>query len=498
MGAKAALEIVDCEIEPLIDDGGEEKPLHPGQKRAWHSPRRYVAIFAGWRSGKTVLGPWWILREMQRNGPGDYGVLAPSYPMLDNKARPELLRVLRKKLGSKSYSTSGNIITITPYGCLKLWGMVSLTEVRILMRHADRAEAIEAFDAKGLWVDEPGQIEGNETWEAIQARVSIGRYRILLTSRPFKINWYIKEIWDRVMGKSHQRRADADEQIEVINFKSTDNPAFSQEEYDRQKGRMRTWRFMMKFDGIPTKAAGGIYDCFDESTHTCPRFPIPDHWPRVKGTDFGTKNMAGVFAAKNPDTGVYYVYRSYHRPGESWEGHISNWRLGEPTDTDEITRDPTDYGGSGSENDWRAEFAEHGYIILKPKIGDVDTGIQCVYAMFATRKLMIFADLQTLISKVENYSQKITEEGEPIPDTIEDKAANHHCDCLRYLCVGVTYGADTSVTVRNRKGEDEKTKRAKRDEDDYLYREPTPGQYKDFGPEGRRQKRPGAGLAFRR
>lgn len=416
----------------------------------------------------TVIGPWWLIREMQRKGPGDYAVLAPTYPLLDNKGRPELLRVLRKKLGSGSYSTSGNIVNITPKGQLALWGKVSDIEVRILMRHADRVEAIEAFDARGLWVDEPGQIEGDEVWDAIQARVSIGLYRILLTSRPFKLNWYIKEIWNRVMDKTAKRKADADPQIDVINFKSTDNPAFSKEEYKRQKARMIEWRFLMKYDGIPTKAAGIIYDDY----LTVVREPVHFTWQRSAGHDFGKLNTGGLWAFKHPTRKStegrpqWVIYSSYLNGNRTASEHIDSFLYGEDPmhpfadkkerspETWRVARKqnaegewepipPWAWGGNATtEDDSRELWSINGYPIAKPPIPRVMEQIDIAYAMLKTREIVLCEDLSFLIGELDAISNEVDDEGYVDQEKIVSESKYHRAACLRYLAVGLSRSAE--------------------------------------------------------
>src|SRR5690606_24623274 len=46
--------------------------LHEGQIEAWELIARFVFMIAGKQSGKTVLGPAWMFREIQRGGAGDY------------------------------------------------------------------------------------------------------------------------------------------------------------------------------------------------------------------------------------------------------------------------------------------------------------------------------------------------------------------------------------------------------------------------------------------
>lgn len=473
--AQKPAEVYDFEQEPLIEFSGELKPMHEGQRAAWHSVFRYVAVFAGWRSGKTSCGPWWLLREMQRKGPGDYAIVTPDYPRLFDKALPEMKKVMRRTIGADGFSTSGNIIRITPAGQKKLWGYVSDVEVRILLRHAERADAIEAFDGLGIWVDEPGFIDDSEVWEAIRARVSIGRHRIILTGRPDRFNWYVKEIWNRVMDKLHRRRPDADPEVDVINFRSVDNPAFDEEEYLHNKARMKEWRFLMKFDGIPTKSAGVIYDTYK----TIPRFPVRPEWQRASGHDFGKLNTCGVWAFKHPTwtnkegRPQWVIYSVYLKGNRTADEHILSWLYGEePTDDPTKLKDrppekwrvgrkrndegkwapvvPWACGGNTTtEDDSRALYAGKGYPIAAPHVSRVFEGIDIMYAMLKTEELLIFDDLKMFVNDLDSYSNEISDEGEPDQEKIQDKAKYHRMDAARGLCIGLTAGGDPVIVNPN-------------------------------------------------
>lgn len=408
----------DWESEPRIQHGTTTLPLHAGQLRAWSSTKRIVAVFAGWQSGKTVIGPHWLRREMARRGPGDYAVIAPNYPLLDNKARPELIKVFGAMLHK-----SGNEFIVTPYGCEQLgWPPDSVG--RILLRHADRAEAIEAFTALGIWVDEPGQI-ADEVWEAIQARGAVNKARFLLTSRPYEHNWYVRDIW-------HMRGRD---DIEVVNFKSIENPMFPVEEYETQKALLPDWKFTMKYDGIPTRPAGLIYDCWDDD-RIVDMVP-PDEWARYVGVDFGPDNTCAVFIAAErermptgewgPDTGRYVVYATYHGGGLTPKEYAALWKNHAPTVED-------CRGGASTEVGWRGWFAPH-WPVGEPKYsgpGSVEVGIQPVYQLVKEKRLFVTKNCADLIREFESYSYKLDPDGEPTGE-IDKKSTFHHLDALRYI-----------------------------------------------------------------
>jgi len=66
---------------------------HPGQTRAMESKARFPFIIAGSQSGKTCFGPWWLNREIEACGAGDYLAVAPTYDMFKLKMLPELQSV---------------------------------------------------------------------------------------------------------------------------------------------------------------------------------------------------------------------------------------------------------------------------------------------------------------------------------------------------------------------------------------------------------------------
>lgn len=64
--------------------------------------------------------------------------------------------------------------------------------------------------------------------------------------------------------------------------------------------------------GIPSVGAGLIYPV-SEDDYVIDPFPIPDHWPKCYGFDVGWNNTAAVFMAKNPETGVKYLYDEHFK-----------------------------------------------------------------------------------------------------------------------------------------------------------------------------------------
>jgi len=397
-------------------DGGLSLDFHRGQWRAWDSTARFVVVLAGTQGGKTSFGPHWLYREIKMRGPGDYLVVTPTYPLLNLKALPELLRIFQGIMRLGDYKKADRVFQFDALGEIRTWGSEQETETRVLFGHAQDPESLESATAKGGWLDEAGQKKFRlGSFEAIVRRLSLAQGRLLLTTTPYDLGWIKQSFWDR--------RGERDD-AEVIRFDSTENPAFPQEEMDRARRTLPRWKFDMFYRAIFTRPAGMIYDCFDEANKV-KRFPIPAGWRRYAGVDFGGVNMAAVKIAEDPTTNNLYAFATYHAGGKTAEGHARAIQASEPV--------AVAYGGAGSEDQWRLEFGRGGLPIHQPPVKDVEVGIDRVFGLFQTKRLYIFDDLEDLLDEVGSYSRELDEMGNPT-EAIADKSSYHLLDALRYIC----------------------------------------------------------------
>lgn len=419
--------------------------LHPGQERAWDSEKRIVAIISGGRAGKTSFGSWWLHREMRLKGPGDYLMAAPDFPLIDKAAGPEIEHVFTNILELGEMKHNPWQFIVSPKGAHLLWGESPSRPSRIIFGHADAPQSLEAMSAKAAWLDEAGQKKFRlESWEAVRQRVSLDQGRILITSKPYLENWLKFVIHDPY----HLARGNHPE-IDVINFDSTENPAFPREELERARRELPHWKFAMQYLGIFSRPAGLIYSSFDASRHKIPRFEIDPSWPRFIGLDFGGVNTAATFFAEersaNKPTGRYFIYREYRAGERSAAEHVYHLMKGDDKNTRE-PRVPTCAGGSKSEGQWRREFAAGGTVrgvyvpglpihappMVKGKEESiVEVGINRVFKAFSLDQLYIFDDLAGLLDELGSYGRELDEMGEPTAK-IADKESFHLLDSVRY------------------------------------------------------------------
>ena len=151
--------------------------------------------------------------------------------------------------------------------------------------------------------------------------------------------------------------------------------------------------------------------------------------------------MAAVFAAREPDTGRLFVYRSYHAGGLSVPAHVRQIRHGEMGGL------PYAVGGAPGEDAWRAEFRAAGLPTRRPAISDLSVQIDKVYGELSNGRLLIFDDLDELREELSTYSHKLNDRDEP-QDEIEDEADYHLHAGLRYLVSDVCRGKRTATSGR--------------------------------------------------
>jgi hypothetical protein len=117
----------------------------------------------------------------------------------------------------------------------RMWG-------RIILRSAMAKGGLESTTAAAAWLDEAGQDAfTQQTWEAILRRLSLYQGRVLITTTLYQNHGWLKTLNDMWLA--------GDKDIDVIQFDSTQNPAFSTEELERAKRTMQGWRFDLFYRG---------------------------------------------------------------------------------------------------------------------------------------------------------------------------------------------------------------------------------------------------------
>lgn len=406
------------EIYTVDENGKLSLHLHPGQTKAWDSDKRFIFVIAGTQGGKTSFGPWWLWREIETCGEGDYLVVTANYDLFKLKLLPEMQKVFG--------------------GVLDGWEHVKIDKTlyskdrktRIILRSADAEGGLESATAKAAWLDECGQDKFKvSAWEAVQRRLSLAQGRVLATTTVYNMGWLKTQVFDR------WTKGDGDYQ--VIRFKSIQNPAFPLDEYNRAKATLPDWKFQMFYNGNFTRPAGMIYSNFDTTNHVVPEFDVPKEWPRYVGIDFGAVNTALVWLAYNIDKDCYYLYRETLQGDMTTSEHAKTaLRHGEKV--------ITWAGGAKSEKQQRMDWQHSGVPIREPLVSDVESGIDGVIDILKKYRMFVFDTCTGIIDEFGTYSRELDEMGQPT-EKIKNKSDYHRLDALRYIVANVDMPSSSSL-----------------------------------------------------
>lgn len=395
--------------------------FHQAQAETWKAQQRFVFFIAGTQSGKTSFGPWWLVREMERRGPGDYLAVTATYDLFKLKMLPEMQLVLCELLDLGAVYMASDRMFLLRGG------------YRVILRSADSPGGLESATAQAAWLDECGQDRFDlDAWEAVQRRLSLSQGRVLGTTTPYNLGWLRSEVVDRY--------AAGDRDYRVVRAASIVNPAFPRAEYERAKRVMPDWKFKMFWMGEFSEPAGLVYGDLTEDL-VCEPFDLPGEWPRFVGVDFGGANTATVWAAEDVANGVAYVYR------ETLEGSLSTpdhaavfWRRAAGETVAAVA------GGAPGETQQRADWQAAGVPVRQPLVGDVEAGIDRVVLLLRSKRLRFFRSCRGLLDEAARYRRKVGESGEVL-ELIENKAGYHRLDALRYLAGLLVHAAPAGAVV---------------------------------------------------
>lgn len=409
--------------------------LHKGQAEAWRSERRCVIVLAGTQSGKTSFGPLWLWREIGRCGPGDYLVVTPTYPLLSLKALPEFLRLFEHTLAIGEYNAADRVFYLDAAAASECYGSKAFAEAetRVIFGSAKNPESLESATAKAAWLDECGQDQFKlESWEAVQRRLALNEGRVLGTTTPYSLGWLKQQVYDRW-------RAGAKD-IDVVQFRSIDNPAFPIRAYRRAKRTLPSWKFSMFYDGQFDRPAGMVYDCFvddyrEAGGHKVHPFDVPPEWPRYFGVDPGAVHTGIVGLARDPQVNVMYLYYEALRGGMTTVEHVARMRA-DTAGTNVVSW----VLGAKSEEQARLDWRSAGLLVQPPQVHDVEVGIGRVYSLLKSKVLYIFDSCVKVLDQMGTYSRVLDDAAQPT-EKIKDKEDFHVLDALRYAAQAATQPA---------------------------------------------------------
>jgi len=405
-----------------------------------------VAYIAGSQSGKTSVSPWWMAKEVERRGAGDYLAVTATYDLYKLRMLPAYLRVFCNILKIGKYWAVDKIIELRPSRGVPFQAERSQDPMwaRIILRSAQSPGGLESTTANAVHADEAGQDAfGLDAWRAITRRIYASGGRVLVTSTLYNLGWLKRQLMDPIADIAPTKIiTDTGEilvthgnigtrTIDLIQADSVINPAFSKSSWEDARATMPDDTFQLFFRGRVAKLRSLVYDCFSVQEHTCEPFDIPSFWPRFVGIDPVGDRIAAVWLAWDRDHLKLYAYRVYLEPfGETTHGHAQNIM--------NLSKDERVFGwvgGGPSERQARTDWEAAGIPIVEPTATNVWVGIGRVYSLFKTGNLVIFRSCDELISELLSMRRK--QIGDNYTMDILNKDVYHSADALRYACTAI-------------------------------------------------------------
>ena len=386
------------------------------QEQLIFSDHKITAAITGIQWAKTTSGAWWMKRKMFENQGDDnnFIVTAPTYKILNQSTLPAFLKVMdgfgEYKSGPAEFHLDGGGICYMRTG-------------------TDPDSIVGITNVRAVWGDEAGKYS-LYFWENIQGRASFKDAPIMLTSTPYAMNWFYKEILKPF--KSGARK-----DIFVIQAKSCDNPYFPLTEYERRKSTMDPRRFNAMYNGEFEKMHGLVYSCFDGEIHLCEPCDFPLGTKFYGGVDWGTTHPFVLNVRAITPGGNHYCVSETYKTG---------WGI---TDFIQVAKKMKTIWGIET---FFCDPSEAGYIMEFNRAGlsavgadnDIRPGVDLHFSLIKSGRYKIFKNAcQNTIDEYETYHYPEPADLGPDDKDKEDlpvDQSNHCMDVERYL-TKMTYHA---------------------------------------------------------
>ena len=168
---------------------------------------------------------------------------------------------------------------------------------------------------------------------------------------------------------------------------------------------------LMRSKGIPMLGSGQVFPV-PEDNISCPAFPIPEHWARIAGIDFGFDHpTACVWLAHDRDTDTVYLYDAYREKGSGMLQHAEAIKHRGPWIPVAWPHDGSIHDkGSGealATQYRRAGIRFLGSHFTNPEGGiAVEPGIMALLTRMQTGRFKVFNHLDTWFQEFRMYHRK--------------------------------------------------------------------------------------------
>lgn len=224
----------------------------------------------------------------------------------------------------------------------------------------------------------------------------------------------------------------------IVNCDWNDAPHLTEDMKEQQLAECSPHEREARSRGLPALGAGAVYPFFQEDYVVEP-FQIPIWYEKAYGLDVGHNVTAAVFIARDPDTGIYYVYSEHYLKRETPRTHADaiqqrgTWLRGA---ADPAAGGMRDFEGLTLLQQYKI-FGLDLFVGNKLfKLNAVEPGIAKVYNLFESGQLKIFKSCPNLIEELNLYRRV---ENKRTGELEIHKQNDHAADALRYGLFGWDY-----------------------------------------------------------
>lgn len=273
--------------------------LHKFQRQALFSEKRIVAVIAGLQSGKTFTGALWLrtkISQFPKEPDASYIVAFPTYSIYNAATFPAFMRLF-SDIGTMNKSE--HIFTLH-HG------------PRIYFRSLDNEWSCEGItNCRGIWLDEGGLVS-TQGFINLMGRAAPKEAQIFISTTPYNLNNFLyRDLYEPY--KDGVR-----DDVEVVQFRSCDNPYFPKAEYDRQQKLLDPRMFSMRYNGTFEMMAGLVYADFNYANYADSFKIDKSKFHIYAGVDFGyTDPFAIAVRAISRDGKDDYQIAEYYKPGHT-------------------------------------------------------------------------------------------------------------------------------------------------------------------------------------
>jgi Terminase large subunit, T4likevirus-type, N-terminal len=388
---------------------------HPAQQRFHQEGKRFAAIAAGVRGGKTYAAAREFLRRIyfdRRNKEGRlyYWAAAPTYAIGKVQQR-ELFEALGGVAGPlvESYGKADRE--------LRLRG-----GILIEFKTTERPETLVAAGLDGLWLDEAARAKADAWLGGLRMRLSDRAGWAIFSTTPLGRNWFHKHIVQRAL-VGHP-------DFSLHMWRTVDNEAVPGlvEEVQRARDTLPTMYFRREYEANFDAFVGQVYEEFSRLAHVTENEPIPVE--TRYGVDWGYRRPGAILVLqRDAENDQWVVVDERVRAGVLVTGQ------GETSWTKIAQSLQREYGlgtffCDPSAPAYLRAFRDAG-LTVRPANNEVNPGIQAVaralHPVRGVPELLVHRRCKKTIDELTGYRWNEEGDGEtPL------KENDHACDALRY------------------------------------------------------------------